>query len=119
MKVGLMRQKTELNIYGYRGKKSTRSWIKIKNLKKTYKSRFYGIFKAMLMEEEIIILPIGSSGGIFDVNVEWNILETEHFYRYPTKLREAKYIAFYTEGLGIEKMARLKLPYKKTTWGEI
>lgn len=81
--------------------------------------QFMRFYKEMLMEEEIIIVPIGSMKGDLNVNVEWKIIEDMHFYRKSKKPREARYIAFYTEGIGIQKMAKLKLPYTKKTWGKL
>jgi len=103
------------------------SWIdiykKLNKIKKmdetTIDRQFMQFFKEMLMEKEIVIVPIGNAKGKLNVSVEWKIIEDQHFYRYPSKPREALYIAFFIKGVGIEKMAKLKLPYKTTTWGEI
>lgn len=81
--------------------------------------QFMKFFKEMLMEEEIVIVPIGDMQGGLDAQIEWKITEERHIYRKSAKPRDARYIAFYIKGIGIKKLAKLKLPYTKTTWGEL
>ncbi len=88
--------------------------IKLKEMYDTIINRqFMQFFKEMLTVKEIIIIPIGSRRGELNPIIEWKIIENEHFCRKSKKPMEAQYIAFYTEKKGIEKMAKLEVPYTR------
>lgn len=71
-------------------------------------------------EKEVIVVPIGKARGYFNPETEWRVIREKHFYRLPFGFacrEQANNIAFYFKG--IDFIAKLKLPYEKTTWGKI